>query len=255
MSSSTAARTAAACPRGPVGAPRRRPAAAVRRRQRRAERSVSASRSGRKVSQDHCSSGWTSRSAPARRRAGAGTGETRSRPLPQQRDRGRDRARREHDVGVDEDQHVAGGRVRRAAGRRAACPASRRAAVARISRTRRSPPTSARASRRCRRSSRRRGPGSPGRATPPGPAGPAGTAPTRAASSRTGSRTETRSTMGSTFIRGRRTRRRLTAVCAVPATAAGDRRTARPRSSGGQARPDHSTHTYGSATAPIAIPP
>ena len=70
---------------------------------------VSASRNGKKVSHDHCSSGWMRRRhQPVGQLSGVRRDELQVR-LPQQGHRGSDRTWCKHDIGVDEHEHVAGG--------------------------------------------------------------------------------------------------------------------------------------------------
>ena len=184
----------------------------------------SATRSGSVVSQDHCSSGCTSRSAGGHGElARVGRHQVQRGP-PQQRDRRGDRVRRQHHVGVDEDQHASGvvaGAPRRqlGAGPRLAPPPGRQRLPRRAAAPagRRRPPGVRH--RPCRRSSRRRAPGPGGRARRSGRAASAGTARPGAPRRAAAAARATGSATGGGSAGGTRSRRRFQAACTAPATA------------------------------------
>ena len=226
-SSSTSARTAAWPPGAPVGRPVDHEAADRCRPTSDGRGERSARRSGKVVSHDHCSSGWTSRSAGATRRAVAGRGRAGRAPL--RRNRSTDAAMASGastHVGVDEDQD-------RARGVRATGPAARRRAACRASRAggrRRRPGGPAGRpdapggrGRRCRRWTRRPAPRArPGRRSGrarPRRARRAGSS--RWASSRTGSSTDTGSASGRWVGRRPAQQAKVHRVCTVSADGQG----------------------------------
>ena len=218
-------------PAGPVGRRVDGEQLPVGRGQRRPRGERSASRSGRNVSHDHCSSGCTSRSAPPYgelARVAARPGRARAGAAGRRWRRGR--AGASTTSASTKTQHAAArvARRRRAAGRRSGLPsqpAGRRPPSS--SRTRGSPSRAARR-RRCRRWSRRRAPRSsaavqPSRAS----SGPQAGADAARASSRTGSSTAPARAGAAPAGSGPAQQRRFTAVWAAPAS--GEDRSARTR--------------------------